>query len=162
MPRRRSSRHRRASGTGAWFVTLWCRSEADTLGAVTGDTVSLSAAGRLVERCWLRLPSLHPAVRVDTHVVMPNHLHGILWLEHAARPLPAIVGMFKGQTNRIARQYLWDRGYAGQPIRDAAELDALRGHIARNPLTWSRDPENPASRAAADALDGEAALGWRP
>jgi REP element-mobilizing transposase RayT len=143
-------------------VTLWVRPGADRFGEVREGVVTLSATGRLVERCWLRTPVVHPGIRLDTHVVMPNHVHGVLWLDRPGRPLAAVIGMFKGQTNRIARQYLWERGYSAQHIRDADELTALRRHVLQNPAVWGRDPENPTSRGAVGAPDLEAALGWRP
>jgi REP element-mobilizing transposase RayT len=163
MPRRRRKpRAARPPGIGAWLLTLWLRPGADRLGEVREGVVALSAAGRLVERCWLRTPAVHPGIRLDAHVVMPDHLHALLWLDRPGRPLAAVVGMFKGQTNRVARQYLWERGYACHHVRDADELSVLRRHVAANPARWSRDPENRDGRTEAGAADAETALGWRP
>jgi putative transposase len=35
---------------------------------------------RVVETLWLAIPRHFPAVALDEYVVMPNHLHGLLWI----------------------------------------------------------------------------------
>lgn len=35
---------------------------------------------RVVETLWQALPRHFPSVALDEYVVMPNHLHGILWI----------------------------------------------------------------------------------
>jgi putative transposase len=35
---------------------------------------------RLVETLWLAIPRHFPVVALDEYVVMPNHLHGLLWI----------------------------------------------------------------------------------
>jgi len=43
----------------------------------------LNEAGRVVERCWLCIPSHFPHAALDTFIVMPNHVHGIILLSDA-------------------------------------------------------------------------------
>lgn len=57
---------------GAYFVTL-VTYQRDLL---FDDPV----LRRIVETFWQRIPLHAPRVRQDTSVVMPNHLHGIIWL----------------------------------------------------------------------------------
>lgn len=40
----------------------------------------LSLAGQVAQRTWLRLPAFFNRVRLDEYIVMPNHLHAILWI----------------------------------------------------------------------------------
>jgi putative transposase len=35
---------------------------------------------KIVQQVWDTIPQHHPTVRTDEFVVMPNHVHGILWL----------------------------------------------------------------------------------
>ena len=41
-------------------------------------TVELSPLGRVVDECWREIPAHFPAVATASHVVMPNHIHGIV------------------------------------------------------------------------------------
>lgn len=93
--------------------------------------------------------SLHfPAVALDAFVVMPNHIHGILWLSRAghAPPLHRVVGSFKSAASRATGHSLWQRSFYDRVVRNDEELRALREYVEENPLRWVVDLENPASR----------------
>jgi putative transposase len=108
----------------------------------------LNRLGTLAEACWTAIPSHFPAVALDAFVVMPNHIHGIVWLTRAghAPPLPLVIGSFKAAASRLAAAQIWQRGFYDRVIRDEQELCALRQYIADNPLKWAVDQENPAAR----------------
>jgi putative transposase len=84
-------------------------------------------------------------VELDAFVVMPNHVHGIVWLPEATvfPPLHLIIGSFKSAASRAAGRPIWQR-FHDRVIRDDQELAALRRYIAENPLRWAVDQENPA------------------
>jgi REP element-mobilizing transposase RayT len=87
-------------------------------------------------------------VRLDRFVVMPNHVHAIVWLDSRAGqapPLHRLVGGFKAAASRAAGRPLWQRSFHDRVIRDDAELEALRRYVAENPLRWALDRENPAA-----------------
>lgn len=104
-----------------------------------------------VESCWDAIPAHFP-VQLDVFVAMPNHVHGILWLERAghARPLQVVVGSFKSAATRAINRLrgtpggtVWQRGYHERVVRDEDELEALREYVVGNPAVWDADPENP-------------------
>ena len=47
---------------------------------VVQEEMRLSEYGKIVQDEWLRTAVVRPYVVLDTFVVMPNHLHGILWI----------------------------------------------------------------------------------
>ena len=57
---------------GAYFVTI-CTHNGECL---FEDPV----LRRMVETTWRRIPCHFPHVRLDEFVVMPNHVHGIIWI----------------------------------------------------------------------------------
>jgi len=63
---------------GSYFITICVRDRECWFGEIRGDEVRLNDAGRVVAATWMDLPSRFPGVSTDTHVVMPNHLHGIV------------------------------------------------------------------------------------
>src|SRR5688572_14668787 len=68
------------ASTGAYFVTICVRERACLLGDIVDNLVRLNDVGELVMTIWHDLPTRFPSVDLDAFVVMPNHVHGILWL----------------------------------------------------------------------------------
>src|SRR5688500_15222404 len=66
--------------TGAYFITICGAGRKSIFGKMDADSVVPSPLGRLLESRWLVLPEHHPDVKLDLHVVMPNHFHGILFI----------------------------------------------------------------------------------
>ncbi|HEU5087382.1 MAG TPA: transposase [Roseiflexaceae bacterium] len=64
---------------GAYFVTVCVRRHSRVLGQVHNGKVFLSEWGTIVERTWHVLPERFP-VELDAFVIMPDHIHGMLWL----------------------------------------------------------------------------------
>src|ERR1700690_4035484 len=89
MNRRHQNRHRVRgydySKAGAYFITVVTHRRARLLGDLANGVVRLSGAGRIVVDCWNSIPNHFPNVELDQFVVMPNHLHGILWIQS---PMP--------------------------------------------------------------------------
>jgi REP element-mobilizing transposase RayT len=124
-----------------------------------------------VEEAWHQIPFHFPNARLDESVVMPNHVHGIVWIvgantvvgaQHAA-PLPAartpavkqgslgaIVRSFKAAAAKRVNEIrgtpgasVWQRNYYERVIRNEDELGSSRDYIHVNPLKWELDRENP-------------------
>ena len=68
------------AGPGAYFLTICTAGHRCLFGRIEGDTIRLGPMGGIVEACWRAIP-LHVAdVELDAFVVMPNHVHGIVWI----------------------------------------------------------------------------------
>lgn len=160
------SRHRRSirlkgwdyRSAGAYFVTI-CTHEMEH---VFADPVYLDIA----QRAWLAIPTQRHGrfVSLDEWVVMPNHVHGILWLQEApALPardrqepagvqpnsLGSIVGNFKSVVTRKINGLretrgapVWQRGFYDHIMRNEKELNAIRQYIRDNPARWEQDRDN--------------------
>lgn len=139
---------------GLYFVTLVTKEREELLHERSNR--------RIVEDAWRRLAQ-YPHVQLDTYVVMPNHLHGIVRLvdpdqggSRAAptpskkhKPLGELIGVFKTvSTRRINRlrftpgEPVWQRGFYERVLR-TDELYAVRQYIRDNPKNWPMDTENP-------------------
>jgi REP element-mobilizing transposase RayT len=144
---------------GAYFVTVVTHGRRPLFGAVRGEEMVANAAGRALWRVWSDLPKRFAGIEIDEFVVMPNHVHGLLWLIAPTAPSPQpdrgsvslgdVVGAFKSigarEANRILGRNgaLWQRNYYERIVRNDAELNALRKYVVENPLRWSFDHENP-------------------
>lgn len=67
---------------GAYFVTICAADKQCVFGSVNDGHVTLNNSGRSVEECWLAIPQHFPLARLDAHIVMPNHLHGVIVISH--------------------------------------------------------------------------------
>jgi len=63
---------------GAYFVTICTEKHAYLFGDICNETMQLNRYGDIVKACWDKLPQNFPFVKLDTFVVMPNHMHGIV------------------------------------------------------------------------------------
>ena len=80
------SRHRRSirlrgydySQVGAYFVTMVAQRRACLFGDVVGAEMQLNDAGEMIRRVWQEIPVRFPGIALDTFIVMPNHIHGII------------------------------------------------------------------------------------
>ncbi|MEW6110703.1 MAG: transposase, partial [Thermodesulfobacteriota bacterium] len=54
------------------------------LGGIVDGEVRLQEPGIMVTNTWEQLEQRFPDMKIDAHVVMPNHIHGIIWLVRRA------------------------------------------------------------------------------
>lgn len=165
------------SKEGAYFVTICTQNRAYLFSDVVDGAMHLNDAGRLVQTVWDGLSQRFPTIELDAFVVMPNHIHGILFIVGAGLALPLkgaassaptrsrphtlgnVLRAFKsisaiGVNRALSRsgQPLWQRNYYEHVIRSEESLNCIRGYIATNPFRWELDRENPA-RQGEDEFD---------
>ena len=72
---------------GAYFITICTHDRACLFGQVVDDAMEMSDYGRIVEEEWLRSSEVRLEIRLhaDEFVVMPNHVHGIVWIVDTGR-----------------------------------------------------------------------------
>ena len=70
------------SRPGVFFVTLCTFQREEILGAVVDEEMQLSPLGRIVRTEWFRSAEVRKEIQLfkTEFVVMPNHLHGIVWI----------------------------------------------------------------------------------
>ncbi len=64
---------------GAVFVTVYTSGKQRLFGDIIDGRMVHSAAGNLVAERWTAIPNRFPVVNLDAFVVMPDHVHGILF-----------------------------------------------------------------------------------
>jgi hypothetical protein len=77
---------------GAYFVTICTWQRAEVFGQVVNRRVHLNALGRAVRDCWRAIPVHFDRVTLGEMVVMPDHIHGIVFVgdRPAARAGPGV------------------------------------------------------------------------
>jgi putative transposase len=139
------------SQAGAYFVTICSFNKKCIFGDITGDQAHLNSLGSLVTETWKELTDIYPFVSLDSWVLMPNHFHGVIWLndDNPGESLSSIITTFKAVSARRARTvlnrslYLWQKGFYERIVRNQKDLFRIRQYIKDNPAQWSLDRENP-------------------
>lgn len=81
-PRRQSIRLARYdySQEGAYFITICTHKDRCILGRIVGEDMILNDFGRIVLREWNRSSSIRTEIELDAFIIMPNHIHGIVFI----------------------------------------------------------------------------------
>jgi len=139
------------SQAGAYFITVCTHGRALLFGHVLEADVRLNDIGAIVSQSWANLPNHYPDIELDSFIVMPNHVHGIVMLSDEPgrrHGIPEIVRGFKTFSARSANEHrritasVWQRGYYEHVIRDERSLNRIREYITNNPARWADDPDN--------------------
>ena len=72
------------SQAGVYFVTLCTKNRACLFGQIVDGFAVLNRYGRIVESELHRTEQVRAEVELDVFVVMPNHLHAVVWLRDCA------------------------------------------------------------------------------
>jgi REP element-mobilizing transposase RayT len=67
---------------GAYFITVVTYQRECLFGEVVFDEIELSALGNIARAEWLRSSTIRQEIELheDEFIVMPNHVHGIVWI----------------------------------------------------------------------------------
>jgi REP element-mobilizing transposase RayT len=157
---------------GIYFVTICTHNRETYFGAVetqhpsggeTQDVASLrpTAIGQVAIDCWYAIPDHFPFVQLDAFQMMPNHLHGVLWIckpdydDRDGQPntfgpqrqnLASVIRGYKVGVKKYAMvhgiEFMWQPRYYDRVVRSPNELNRIRTYIDLNPDKWVDDREN--------------------
>ncbi len=69
------------SSNGGYYITICVHNRECVFGNIEDRKMIMSDLGKIAEKYWLEIPHHFPFVKLDTYVVMPNHIHGIIFIE---------------------------------------------------------------------------------
>ena len=154
---------------GYYFVTICTKDKRSFFGRVIDENISLNNIGEKVKEIWLEIRNRFTDVELDEFVIMPNHFHGIIFINrdsinrvstkkpfiknnpmYSELSLSKIIRWFKGRTTYEIHHTLqfsdfaWQSRYYEHIIRNEKSFQKIREYIHFNPLQWAVDEENPA------------------
>ena len=149
------------SQDGAYFVTICIQNRREILGKIIIGVahekteasldgipyVALTETGMMVKQYIDKTPEFYNAVEIDNYVIMPNHIHMIIFLNTGTpvyvsptkSMLPKIINAFKSLTSRHFGETMWQRSYYDRIIRNEEEYRKIWEYIDENPLNWETD-----------------------
>jgi REP element-mobilizing transposase RayT len=177
LPKRKDLRlkHYDYSSAGAYFVTICTKDRKRILSNIIKPSVGVGALddplngflnepqipqiqlteiGKVTEKYLLSSENI-PGVKIDRYVIMPDHIHVIIFLypdKYASRKdgssraptptnemLPHIVSTFKRFCNREIENNIFQRGYMEHIVRDREDYETRAKYIYENPIRWCYD-----------------------
>ena len=79
------------SQAGGYYITIVTSHRENLFGEMAEGEMKASGIGRIVQDCWDEIPVHFPNLDVDVFVLMPNHIHGIIFI-HEKEKVSADVG----------------------------------------------------------------------
>jgi putative transposase len=73
----------------AYFITICVNEKQHEFGEIVHHGLVPTPLGEIAEVQWLQIPDRFPYALLDAHVIMPNHMHGILIIDKMS--MPAVV-----------------------------------------------------------------------
>ena len=111
--------------------------------------IEYTAYGKIAQEQLFLLEKRYPSLRIDQYVIMPNHIHAILFLEEAAgaSPRPTITDIicaYKSLTTRDCQKArpidkLFQTSFYEHVIRGREDYDEIAEYIVNNPKQWEID-----------------------
>lgn len=150
-----------------YLITMTVEGRRPLLGTLVGNAdapddnpeaprVELSPLGLEVQRCWFSIHEYYPEVELLALQLMPDHLHGILFVtKHMEQHMSIALKGFKVGCNKAYRQlgfaatllqqggtaekddrshgFLWSRGFNDHILEGAGELERWFQYLHDNP-----------------------------
>ena len=147
----------------AYFVTISTDQNHHFFGTHTNGQVRLSELGCLAHRSWHTMMDQWPNVERDKFIIMPNHVHAILWFTKASsgrhdQPLhrghtqPQVVDVLENfrssVTDFLCAEYgflpftVWNDESWYHEVHGEDALELTRRYILQNPQRWHMDHLN--------------------
>jgi REP element-mobilizing transposase RayT len=130
------------SSVNFYFITI-CTHEKQ---CIFGNPGELNRMGKCAEECLLKIPQIHPQIRLDKYVVMPNHIHAIFDVQQSEKKdnLNVVIGQYKmAVTKRIREKkpeiQVWQRSFHDHVIRNYFRYEKIWCYIEDNPRKWEED-----------------------
>ncbi len=66
----------------SYFVTICTEEKLPYFGSIQNQRFIANTMGQIALQRWLEMPYHYPFVQLGQFVIMPNHIHGIVKIEH--------------------------------------------------------------------------------
>ncbi|AFZ04451.1 transposase [Calothrix sp. PCC 6303] len=157
------------AANGLYFITICTDKRRHFFGNIQEFAMQLSDVGKIAEQFWLEIPNHFQHTNIDSFVIMPNHVHGIIIIDKLdndnivhSRNVPdesnqfgglkpgslqTIIHSYKSSVTRWCgkngyENFRWQPRFYENIIRADSSLDNVRKYINNNPIKWEYDKDN--------------------
>ena len=152
---------------GLYYVTICTQNRVHYLGEIFSNNVEkqefaslrTTAIGEVAFNNWLDIPNHFSFIELDEFVIMPNHIHGILFINkpdkidwqvnkfgvQSQNPASVIRG-YKASVKTYSTinnvEFGWQPRYYDHVIRNEKEYLNIKSYIQNNPQQWLLNGDN--------------------
>ncbi|MBI4931246.1 MAG: transposase [Bacteroidetes bacterium] len=166
------------SQEGLYFITICIKDRECLFGRIVGTShamsnkkMVLSEIGKIADEYWLAIPKHFPNVVLHEHIIMPNHIHGIIEISFVpvvvgtrhvvslpeptqrqfskpiAGSISVMVQQYKSSVTRWCnkndvKHFEWQSRFHEHIIRNQKSFERISNYIANNPENWEKDDFN--------------------
>ena len=149
---------------GAYFITICTQNKHCLLSRIVGTGVldcpeiALTPYGKIADKYINQLNNFYQHISVDRYVIMPNHIHILLFVSphnnlnpiengQSRTPVPTgansvvsqFVSTFKRFCNKEYGKNLWQSRFYDHIIRNQKDYEEHANYIHKNPVRWYYD-----------------------
>ena len=142
---------------GAYFITFCTDKRRQILSRIVGvdvlgdpKNVELLPYGIVADKYIKQMNEFYDNITVDKYVIMPNHIHFILFVRESGSPRTStptkqtsivshFVSTFKRFCNKEYGGNIWQRGFYDHVIRNQKDYEEIAEYICKNPECWCED-----------------------
>ena len=156
------------SQNGAYFITICTQQKQHFFGKVDNGEMQHSQTGHNAHKYWSEIPKQFAFASLGAFIIMPNHMHGIIFIENACseatingndgknggttgnhnpmlhNSVSRIIRWYKGRTTyenrKIDPNFAWQAKFYDIIIWDENALTRISNYIKNNPKNWSKSP----------------------
>ena len=143
--------------SGAYFITICTEERRQILSRIVGvdvlgdpKNVELLPYGMVADKYIKQTNEFYENLTVDQYVIMPNHIHLILFVCEDGSPRTStptkqtssvshFISTFKRFCNKEYGGNIWQRGFYDHIIRGQEDYDEIVKYIYENPIRWHYD-----------------------
>ncbi len=114
------------SQPGQYFVTVCAFQKRCLFGSITDGRLRLSRIGRIIQDVWIEIPLHFSWVGLDSFVVMPNHIHGILTIKPRERRAVPLLERQRPEASGDSMRAV--------PLPERQRPDAFSNHMHAMPI----------------------------
>ncbi len=139
------------SSPGMYFLTLCVKGRKSLLSNIVGNDAlivpqnNLSKIGVICDKYINNITIKYKNVTIDKYVIMPNHIHMIIFLHGTMRAssptknIETIIRSFKTMVTKEIGHSIWQRLYHDHIIRNENNYKKIWEYIDTNVIRWEND-----------------------
>lgn len=156
---------------GLYFITLCVQDRANLFGKIEKGEMKLNAFGKIAEEEWLNTPNIRNNIIIHEHIIMPNHIHGIIEIlfnkghknkigefKSPSQSIGAIVRGYKISTIKGIKDYIKKAEDSSFSKKNLGESSSSK----ENPGESSFPKKNPGESSLSKEGTGELQFAQRP
>ena len=113
---------------------------------ISPEDIELSHTGEIVKKAIENIPIKYENVKLDSYVIMPDHIHIIIFIENpdngriiSAPTRSVVIGQMKRYASKTAGFGIWQKSFYDHIIRNYRDYIEKQNYILTNPVKWHDD-----------------------